>query len=370
MDTALVENAVVAAPKKKERKEFYFGRVSVLEVVLAIKHLSIMLKSSLAIEDTIKALADQATDKRLKKTWEDILHNVQSGMSLADSMDKHKKVFPHVVVSIIRAGEEGGTLEKNLVYLADYIKKDYELKKKVKGALFYPMFILSFTMIELMGFMFFVIPKLESFFLSLETVPAFTQFILNVSTFIREQKFFIFGGLVLTFILGKVFFGTKLGIRVKDKVSLNFPIIKKLIRQSILANFSRTLGILLDSGIPITKALEISSTTVSSYSYSVALHKVFEGVKAGNNLAESLAKHPKFFPGTYSKLIAVGEETGTLEDNLLYLHEFYAEEVNDMSNNLTTLLEPILLVFIGLMIGILAIALIVPIFQVTGSLGG
>lgn len=345
-----------------------FSGIKTIDIILAIKHLSIMLKSSLAIEDTIRALAEQAVNKNLKKVWEDILANIQSGMSLSESMEKYPKVFTKVIVSIIRAGEEGGTLEKNLLYLADYIKKDYELKKKVKGALFYPMFIMSFTMVELLGFIFIIIPKLEPFFRSVKKVPTFTLIVLNFSKFIRDEKFLIVG--VVVAVIGGLyaFFRTRAGEKVKDKISLNMPIVKNLIQQSILANFSRTLGILLDSGIPLTKALSICSETIGSETYTKILREIFDKVKAGRNLADCLADYPKYFPTTFTKLISVGEETSTLQDNLLYLHEFYTDEVNDMSNNLTTLLEPILLVFIGAMIGLLAISLVVPIFQVTGSI--
>lgn len=358
------EDAPRAAVKQKKDK-----KVPILDVVLSIKHLSIMLKSSMAIEDTLKALVEQTANKNLKVVWLDVLTQLQGGKSLSESMEEHSRVFSHIIVSIIRAGEEGGTLEKNLSYLADYIKKDYELKKKVKSALFYPAFILCFTSFELIAFIFMIIPRLEPFFKSVKEVPAFTQMILTGSEFVRGNVIAIVAVLILGFLGMRFYFRTKPGIKSKDKIMLGLPIIKHLVINTILANFSRTLGILLESGIPITKALSICSETVGNHIYTNAIGDLKEKVKSGENLADSLAKHASLFPPTFSKLISVGEETGTLEANLLYLHEFYADEVNDMSSNLTTLLEPILLVFIGGMIGILAIALVVPIFQVTSSIG-
>jgi type IV pilus assembly protein PilC len=152
-------------------------------------------------------------------------------------------------------------------------------------------------------------------------------------------------------------------------VALGFPIVKKLTKSMILANFSRTLSILLESGIPISKALKISVKTVGNSLYADVLSDVQQKLVAGNTLAQSLKEHKKYFTDTFTKMIEVGEDTGTLEENLLYLHEFYAEEVDDMSKNLTTLLEPILLVFIGLMVGMLAIAIVGPIYQLTGQIG-
>jgi type IV pilus assembly protein PilC len=373
MDTAAAQvTTEIKAPKEVAKettiKTGLFSGIKILDVIMSIKHLSIMLKSSMALEDAIRALADQAQNKNYKAVWTYILGNIQSGQSLSESLEKFPKVFSKVIVSIIRAGEEGGTLEKNLLYLADYIKKDFELKRKVKGALFYPAFIMAFTAIEMLGFIFIIIPKLEPFFKTVKTVPTFTKIVLSIAHFLQSNILYLVIGVIILGWLFTMFLKTKVGQVYKDKFLLGMPIIKNLIRQSILANFSRTLGILLESGIPITKALSVCSETIGSLRYATILTHIFEDVKSGKNLSESLDQYPNQFPSTFTKLISVGEETATLEDNLLYLHQFYADEVDDMSNNLTIILEPILLVFIGLMIGLMAISLVVPIFQVTSAI--
>jgi type IV pilus assembly protein PilC len=362
------DTKVAVQKPKKEKKEFSFGGVPTLDIVLSIRQISIMLKSSLAIEDVLKSLTEQSFNPKLKQTYRAVLADIQSGQSLSESMEKHKKVFSNIVVSIIRAGEQGGTLEKNLIYLADYLKRDYELKKKIKGAMFYPVVVLGLTFMEVFGVIFFILPKLESLFSSFPNIPAFTKAIMSGSKFVRLNSAPI-GGATAVIIAAIVFFlRTHLGKVFRDNISLKFPVIKKLTKHGILANFSRSLGILLESGIPIVNAIRISSDTVDNVVYSKLLADVHEEVKSGKSLTESLSKYPKHFPLTFTKLIEVGERTGTLEENLMYLHEFYADDVEDMSNNLATLLEPILLVFIGLMIGGLAIMIISPIYQLTGSI--
>lgn len=342
--------------------------VTALDIALSIRHLSIMLKSALSLSDAIKSLSTQTDNAKLKGVFAEIYDDIDSGMTMAESMEKHPKIFSKIVVSVISIGEQGGTLEKNLLFLADFLKKNHELNQKVKGAMIYPVIVFGLTFSEMLGVMFFILPKLDALFTSFEDIPAFTKFVLNMAEFIRQNALGIFGGLIVFIIAMKNFLKTKTGKRIKDKIFLKFPIIKNLNRGHILANLARTIGILLESGMPLLESLQISTNTVTNSLYNEVLEKVHKEVKEGNTLAEVLTKYPDYFPSTFVKIIEVGEETGTLEENLLYLYQFYAEEVEEMSNNLATLLEPILLIFIGLMIGALAITIIAPVYQLTGSI--
>lgn len=355
-------------PRKGENSTKQIGRVSPLDVALSIRHISIMLKSGMSLSEALNVVAGQTTNPKLKKAYELVLADVQSGMTVSEAMSKHPKVFSHVITSVINVGEEGGTLEQNLIFLADFLKKNHDLNKKVRGALIYPAIVFAITVIEMVGVMFFILPKLEDLFQSFSGVPPFTLFILGLSRFLRENIFIIIGVVAVVVTLTVMFFRTEAGIKLKDKMMLKIPIIKVLNQKHIITNFSRTLGILLQSGIPISNALEISSRTVENSVYTKILSTVHQSVKAGNTLASSLEKYPAYFPPTFTKMIQIGEETGTLEDNLNYLYDFYTEEVTDMSNNLATLLEPLLLIFIGVMIGMLAIMIVGPIYQLTGSI--
>ncbi|MCA9382922.1 type II secretion system F family protein [Candidatus Dojkabacteria bacterium] len=368
----MAESAIQKKKKKKQsifNKSLSFGSgVSQLDVALAIRHLSIMLKSALALSDALTSLQAQTTNKKLAEIWGEIHDDVESGKTMADSMKKYKQVFSDIIISVISIGEQGGTLEKNLIFLSDFLKKNYELNRKVKGALVYPVVVMLLTFGEMSGVVFFILPSLGALIEQFETTPAMTLFILHLADFLRENILYV--GLV-TIILGifaRFYFRTKMGIRIKAIAALKFPIVKKLSEGQTLANFSRTLGILLESGIPIAEALSITSNTTTNVIYREKLIKVAKDVSDGKTVAESLSQYKKFFPETYTRIIEVGEQTGTLEENLLYLYDFYAEDVEEISNNLATLLEPILLVFIGIMIALLALTVIGPIYQLTGSI--
>lgn len=339
-----------------------------LDIALSMKHLGVMLRSGMGFEESVKVLSEQTPDQRIKNAYVDILKKMQSGKNLADSMKEHRDIFSDIIISIIDVGEESGSLEQNLEFLSDYLKKEYELKRKIKGAMFYPIIVLALTVVELLGVIYFILPKLENLFLGFENIPAFTVFVMNGSRFIRENILYIIGSLVvILFIIGRLL-KTKQGKIFKDKLALVFPILKKLNKNIALTYFARTLGALLASGIPLERALEISQSTMNNSVYAGKLKIVQEQLKTGKNLSACLAAYPKYFPPTYVKLIEIGEQTGSLEDNLKYLYELYSEDVSDMTNNMATVIEPLLLIFIGLMIGALALIIVAPIYQLTGSI--
>lgn len=354
--------------KKKKGAQVYFVKVSPLDVALSIRHLSIMLRSGMPLTESIAVIVDQAADERIKAAYLDIQEKVSGGTSIAKAMEPHEKIFPHVIRSVIDVGEQGGTLEGNLIFLADFLKKSHELSRKIKGAMTYPMIIGGLTAVEMLGVIFFIMPQLDSLFSSFENIPVFTRFLMDASNFIQNNILLMLGIGFIVWLFQLFFFKTKVGIRTKETISLSFPIVKDMNQKHILTSFSRTLGILLESGIPIVRALEISGDTVGNGIYTEILQKVAEEVKGGTSVASALEKYPKYFPSIFTKMINIGEETGTLEENLLFLHEFYTEEVTEMSSNLATLMEPILLIFIGAMIGLLALTIISPIYQLTGSI--
>ncbi|MFW5702682.1 MAG: type II secretion system F family protein [Candidatus Dojkabacteria bacterium] len=364
----LSANQQVEVPKKKGGGELYFSGVSPVDVALAIRHLSIMLESGLSLEAAIKVLAEQADDSRLAKAFIGLLESIQSGQTLAEGMKKYPKVFSSISVSIVNIGEQGGTLEKNLDYLADFLKNQYELQRKVKGALVYPLIVLALTVVEMLGVIFFILPKLDSLFSTFDDIPPFTKFVMDASRVIRENSVLAGGSVVAFGVVFGSFMKTKTGKNLRNKAMLNAPVVKKLYKSQLLATFSRTLGILLESGIPISKSLSIAAETINDETYMNALVRVQQQVQAGNTLAASLSEYSKLFPATFVKIVEVGEATGSLEESLDHMYEYYNEEVNDMANNLTTLLEPLLLIFIGAMIGILAVLIIAPIYQLTGTL--
>lgn len=361
--------STASAVKKKKAMSFHIGGVNPLKLAFAMRHLGIMLKSGLSLEAAVSVLAEQLDDDRLRDIFAEIYEDINNGVSVAESMRKHTDVFSNLVISLISSGEQGGTLEKNLFILADYLKKSHELQQKVKGAMIYPLIVLGMTSVEVLGVIYFLLPKLDSMFSAFGDLPEFTKIVLNAAKFIRDNTTaIVLGGGILLILLTLFLRKTKAGKKVRDIFALNFPVFKNLNKNNILATFSQTFALLLENGIPITQALKIASETSDNGIYSEALDKVNLSVQSGLSLAQSMAVYPKLFPVTYTKMVEIGEQTGSLSETLLYVHDFYAEEAMEISNNLATLLEPILLIFIGVMIGGLAIIIIGPIYQLMSTI--
>ncbi len=355
--------------KLSENKTVYlFHKVSGIDIALSVRHMAVMLESGLSLEDTLEVISKQSSDPKLREAYAEILKDVRSGKVMSSSMRKFPKIFSNVIISIVEVGEQGGTLEKNLNFLAIFLKKNYELLRKVKGALVYPAIILLLTATEMLGVIYFILPKMESLFNAFDDPPALTMFILNFSKFTRENIVVILILLVIFVVASAKFLKTQTGIDLRDKFALKMPIVRDLIRKNILATFSRTLGILLESGIPLADALKITAATSDNVVYAKIFNQLQLEIQKGNNIADFLEKYPQHFPPLYVKMIGIGEKTATLEDNLLYLYDYYAEEVEEMTSNMSTIIEPLLLIFIGVMVAVLAISIVGPIYQLTGNI--
>jgi type IV pilus assembly protein PilC len=354
--------------EEKELKKLQRLKVSTPQLLISIKSMSALLKAGIAISETVETLSDQSSDENLNKIYTYINRKIESGSTLAEAMAYFPKIFSEEIVSVVQAGEEGGSLENNLVFIAETIKKEYELNKKLKGAIIYPLIIISLTVVEFIGMIFIVLPKLESVFSSFPEVPPFTRFIMDSAQYIREHWMIILGIILVIIAAIWIFLRTKPGKRFLSWLSINFPILKKLFSSNILASFSRTLSVLLMSGIPLSKALDITASTTSNYKYSEILKDVQENTERGKQVSDSLENYEKYFNKSFVKMVEVGESSGTLEDSLMYLHEYYSQEVDEMSNNIVTFVEPILLIFVGLIIGLLGVTVLLPMYQLMGTI--
>lgn len=352
----------------KTQRIYILHHVSTVDIALSIRHLAIMLRSGIGIEEGLKVLTKQSTDLKLQETFEKIVKDVGDGVTLSEALAKYPDIFPDILVSIVEVGEEAGSLEKNLLFVSEYLKKNYELQRKVSGATTYPFIVLGMTFVEFIGVIFFILPKLETVFRSFTNIPPLTLAVLNFSDFIRDNWQYIVIGFIAIILIISRLLATKPGKRFKDQVKIVMPVLGDLNKKNSLATFSRTLGILLQSGVPLQKALSIAKDTTANIIYKEKLDIIYNQVKSGKSLSECMNSYPKLFPVTYIKMIEIAEQTASLEDNLDYLYEFYSDEVIEISNNLTTLIEPVLLVFVGLMIGGLALIIITPIYQLAGSI--
>ncbi len=353
------------------KRTISLGYVSGLEKIFFAKHLSMMLKSGMIITDSLQIIQEETASYKFKKILGKVLESVKSGASLTESVGRFPKVFDPLFISLIRIGEESGTLEKTLGYLSEELQKDHDLKTKVRNASIYPAIVLSAAIFVGLTLAYFILPKLAKLFEAFTIqLPLSTRVILAFAHFMDR-----FGIIVILIVIFLPFL-----LRYLLKTSfiqprwhyllLKSPLVGEIVKRTNLSRLTRMLGILLKSGIPINDALEIVSGTTVNKIYQRNLVKITEDIKRGTALSASLPMVPYAFafPVLVSRMVEIGEETGKLSHNLLYLADFYEKEIDETMKNLVTILEPILLICIGLVVAFVAIAIITPIYQLTGSI--
>lgn len=348
-----------------------FKPISFIDRLFFTKHLSIMLKSGIPLSEALESLKDEAKASTFKKILTRVLADVQKGKSLEEALTKHPKAFDPLYLSLIRLGERSGNLEKNLEYLTQQLEKEHNFKKKVQSAMLYPVLVLTATTFLGGGIAFFILPKLVDFFESFEVeLPLTTKVLLFVAQGMKNYGILILLGLVALYALFIFLIKTSFIKPLWHRFLLHLPLIGTFLKGTTLSSFCRNFGIMLQSGIPIGQGLEICEGAMSNEVFKADIKKIGKEVEKGKSVEESLKKGNFFeFPSILTKMIGVGERTGNLEKNLLYLADFFEEEVDSMSKNLANILEPFLLLGIGLVVGFVALAIISPIYQLTGSIG-
>ncbi len=343
-------------------------KISTIDKVFLANNISVMIKAGLPLREAVATLQEQTKSKVFKKILEDIIKHLDNGESLADSLARHPRDFNQLFINIIRVGEASGTLEENLKYLAIQLEKSYDLHRKVKGAMIYPLLVLTSTFVLGSALAVFILPKLLPLFKSFDVqLPLPTKVLIWVTEAIQNHGLLIFGGLIGLIILFTFLSRLKPVKKINHKILLRTPLFGRISRSNNLAQFCRTLGILLKSGIPVVQGLEITSQTLKNMSYKKALVETSDKVQRGKPISDHLKNEGFLFPVTVSKMIQVGEKTGSLEETLLHLAGFYEKEIDNVTKNLSNILEPILLIVIGLVVGFIAIAIILPIYKLTGG---
>jgi type IV pilus assembly protein PilC len=343
--------------------------VSIQEKMFFAEHLSLMLKGGISLGDSLDTLKKEIRSKSFKKALGDILKRVLEGESLAKSMGFHPNVFDNFFRGIINVGEESGRLEDNLKYLAVNLGKEYELRKKIKGAFIYPMIVVLLAVVIALITTFFVLPKVTNLLSMLKVeLPLATKILINSAKFFQHYYLLITLGIILFFIILKIFIKIKKVKFFIDKISLLLPFFGKIFRSTNLARFSQIFYTLLQSGIPILDALEISSRTMTNAVFQKDLAAIRLKVERGEKLSRGLMETSKNFPLIFCQMVSVGEKSGSLEDSFLYLSNFYEREVDSFVKDLSVVLEPILLILVGVFVAFVAFAIITPIFRFTQSL--
>lgn len=345
------------------------GRVSLLERLTFIKNLAVTLKAGLPVSKALTVLTKQMPNAHFREVTAEIAHNVESGKTLSESMRAYPRIFPPLVTNMVMVGEQSGDLDQILDYLASQISRDYNLIRKTKGALTYPAVVVSALII--IGYLMFtfVLPKLTATFKEFNTdLPPLTRIILAVVDFASHYSFFIAAGMVLLAIGFVMWRKTPSGRRALHKLNLIVPILKNIVKKLNLARFTIIFTGLLRAGMPIVEALRLTGNTMTNVYYQEALLDVSEKVKLGVDLVLALEKYPKLFTPMVTQMIKVGEESGTMEKVLGEVSNFYEQEIDDTVKNLSSIIEPVLVMIIGAFVGVLAVGLILPIYNIGQSI--
>lgn len=352
------------APKPKRLFSLPLGRVSDKDLVIFTKQFTTMIDAGLPLVQALEILSEQTDNKTFAKTIGDVKVDVESGSTYADALKKHPRIFSELYTNMVAAGEAGGTLDIILTRLAEYIEKAMKLKRRVRGALIYPSVIVSVAIIVIAVIMIYVIPVFSKMFATFGGIlPLPTRIIIGLSNFLSGM-----GGLVvLGSIIGLIIFitqirRTKKGRRTIDAILLKLPVFGVLLRKVAIAKFTRTLGTLISSGVPILDGITITAKTAGNKIVEEEVVKVGKAVSEGKTIAEPM-RQSKVFPPMVTQMIAVGETTGAVDTMLNKIADFYDEEVDNTTANLTAIMEPFLMVFLGVTIGFIVISMYMPIFK-------
>jgi type IV pilus assembly protein PilC len=347
-----------------ENIEFFQPKVKEKDIILFTRQFSTMIDAGLPIVHCLDILYQQQENSTFQKMLKQIKETVESGSTLADSLRQFPAQFDDLFVNMIAAGEAGGILDTILRRLAGYIEKAAKLKAKVKGAMTYPGVTLAIAVIVLTIILVFVIPVFQKMFMEFGSqLPFFTQIVINLSNFVKSNVLYMLGALVLFILAFRKYYRTPKGRAMVDHLLLMLPVVGILIRKVSVAKFSRTMGTMLSSGVAILDALEIVAKTAGNKTIENAIYKVRSAIAEGQTMADPLADSG-VFPPMVVQMIAVGEATGALDSMLQKIADFYDEEVDQAVENLTAMIEPFMLVFLGVTIGGLVIAMYLPIFKI------
>jgi type IV pilus assembly protein PilC len=340
------------------------SKVKLKELAVFSRQFATMINSGLSMLRSLSILEEQQPNKALREILTEVRLEVESGSALSNSMARHPDIFPPLMVNMIRAGEVGGFLDKVLVQIADNYEAEVRLRGKVKSAMTYPVVVLIMAIVMSIGMLLFIVPTFAGLFTSLGgSLPAPTQMLVNLSNFLKVAIVPI----VILLIIGMVIWGrVKHTARVRnfvDPLKLKMPVFGNLFRKIALARFCRNLGTMLTSGVPILQSLDIVADTSGNVVIANAVRDVQESVRNGESLTEPLSHHD-VFPSMVTQMLAVGEDTGALDTMLHKISDFYDQEVEATTEQLTAMIEPLMIAVLGGLVGSMIIALYMPIFKI------
>ncbi|MBP7863063.1 type II secretion system F family protein [bacterium] len=346
-----------------------FEQITLKDMVVFSRQFAALVGSGVSMLRTLYIIVDQCPNKKLKRAIDDVRRLVESGLSLSDAMTRQKGIFDSLYISMVRAGEAGGILSEVLKRLADFLEYRQKLNQKVRAAMVYPSVVLLVAVGVFWAMLTFVLPIFEGLFKNIGgELPAYTQFLISLSVAARSiwMVLFLIACIVGAFFL-RNYYKTQQGKLHIDAIKLSIPLIGELIRKVSIARFSRTFGTLIQAGVPMLNALEVVKDTAGNAVVSLAVQKIHEEVRQGGTISKPMTRD-KLFPPMVTQMVAVGEETGKLDDMLEKIAEFYDMEVENSVDSLTSVLEPIMVVLIGGVVGSVVVGMYLPIFTVINQL--
>jgi len=370
------QSVVVTSLEEKGGKQGFslkFGSgVSEKDLVVFTRQFGTMINAGLPLIQCLEILATQSENPVLKKSVGEIKSQVEGGATFSDSLRKHPKIFDDLYVNMVHAGEVGGLLDTIMSRLSKHIEKAMKLKGQIKSAMVYPAAIIGIAAIVITVLMLWVIPVFEKMFSEMSggkmSLPAPTQLVIDMSNFVQSFWFIMLGVIIGAVVGVKKYYATPKGRLAIDKLLLKLPIFGDLIRKAAVAKFTRTLGTLLASGVPLLEALTICAKTAGNKVIENALLEAKVSISGGKTISDPLTKS-EVFPKMVTHMIAVGESTGALDNMLGKIADFYEDEVDEAVTNLTALLEPMMMVFLGTTVGFIVVAMYLPIFTMASAIG-
>lgn len=356
-------------PAKAQKTSFFKDKVSMKDLQVFTRQFAVLIGAGVPVVQSLEAMIQGARSPALGRVLEKVVEDVEKGKQLARAMSTHVQVFDRMYVNLVTAGEEGGVLDGVLNRLAEYIEKSVKMKGKILGALWYPAAIVVVAFAVITGILVFVIPQFEQMFEGLgQELPALTRMVIKASKLVQTYWYLVVGTLIGIPIAFRTYYATEDGRRVCDTVFLEIPIFGDLILKGSIARFTRTLSTLLVAGVRIMDSLEIAANTAGNWVIENAIQRAKTSVSKGKTLAEPL-KQEKHMPNMVVQMISVGEQTGNLDTMLGKIADFYEDEVEQAADTLTSMIEPLLMVFLGGIIAVLVVAMYLPIFNMASVVG-
>jgi len=346
----------------------YYDRVTEKELVVFFRQLSILIEARVPIVTSLTAIGEQTLNKYLSKVLSDMIVHIEDGVSFSSAMEKQKDVFSNLSINIIKAGEASGNLKKSIDYVAENIERNYTLYNRVKSALMYPMIVLAVFFVIGFVAVSFIVPKLTAIIKELNAdIPWYTQVVIVIGDFM--STYWWAAAIIIVAIVCIIFYYVKSkgGKKEWDQLKLRLPISGTIFQYIYIARFAQNLAVLLAGGIPIVRALTIVSSVINNVVYEGIFLKAAEEVKKGGSMSSVFKKSP-LIPPMVTHMIKIGEDSGQVDSVLGHISKFYDQETEMMTKNLSTLIEPILMVFIGVAVGFMAFAVLMPIYNIAGQI--